>query len=180
MAVREIVKHPSPILGEKCKEVTKFDEQLIALLDDMYDTLVEADGLGIAAPQIGVSLQVAIVDMDDGQPPIELINPVVVASGGEEVDIEGCLSFPGLFGEVERPIYVKVEAQERDGSIYELEAEGYTARAILHEIDHLHGVLFNTKLIRVVPLEELEAIEAEFEAEVEKNIQLLEESQGGK
>lgn len=178
MAVKEVVKYPSPILEKKCEEVTKFDEKLVDLLEDMYDTMAAADGVGIAAPQIGVNLQVAIVDMDDGQEPIELINPVVVAVGGKEVDIEGCLSFPDLFGEVERPIYVKVEAQERDGSIYELEAEGFTARAILHEIDHLQGVLFNSKIIRTVALEELEEMEAAFEAEIEANVEMLEEGLG--
>lgn len=178
MAVKEIVKYPSPILEKKCAEVTKFDGKLASLLEDLYDTMVAADGVGIAAPQIGENVQVAIVDMDDGQEPIELINPVVVAIGGAEVDIEGCLSFPELFGEVERPVYVKVEAQERDGSIYELEAEDFTARAILHEIDHLNGVLFNSKIIRVVSVEELEELEAAFEAEIEANVELLEESQG--
>ncbi len=163
LAVREIVKYPAPILEKKCKEVVKFDRELANLLDDMYDTMVAADGVGIAAPQIGVDLQVAIVDMGDGQDIIELINPEVVAIGGSEIDIEGCLSFPNLFGEVERPYYVKVEAQERDGSIYEIEAEDYTARALLHEIDHLNGVLFNTKIKKIVTLEELEAMEEEME-----------------
>ncbi|AOV08311.1 peptide deformylase [Sporosarcina ureilytica] len=156
MAVREIVKYPSPILEKKCKEVVEFDEKLVKLLDDMYDTMIEADGVGIAAPQIGENVQVAIVDMGDGQEVIELINPVVTATGGSEIDVEGCLSFPDLFGEVERPYYVKVEAQERDGSIYEIEAEDFTARAILHEIDHLNGILFNSKMIRIVDLEDLE------------------------
>lgn len=156
LAVREIVKYPSPILEKKCKEVVEFDEKLVKLLDDMYDTMIEADGVGIAAPQIGENVQVAIVDMGDGQEVIELINPVVTATGGSEIDVEGCLSFPDLFGEVERPYYVKVEAQERDGSIYEIEAEDFTARAILHEIDHLNGILFNSKMIRIVDLEDLE------------------------
>lgn len=156
LAVREIVKYPSPILEKKCKEVVEFDEKLVKLLEDMHDTMIEADGVGIAAPQIGENIQVAIVDMGDGQDVIELINPVVTATGGSEIDVEGCLSFPDLFGEVERPYYVKVEAQERDGSIYEIEAEDYTARAILHEIDHLNGILFNSKMIRIVDLEDLE------------------------
>ena len=116
---------------------------------------------GLAAPQVGEAIQVAIVEVDEEQDVIELINPVVTAVGGSEIEIEGCLSFPGVYGEVERPFYVKVEAQERDGSLYELEAEGYEARAILHEIDHLNGVLFDSKIIRVVDLEELEALEAE-------------------
>lgn len=167
MVVREIVKYPSPILEKKCEEVVKFDEKLATLLDDMYDTMVAADGVGIAAPQIGENIQVAIVDMGEGQDLIELINPVVVATGGSEIDVEGCLSFPDLFGEVERPYYVKVEAQERDGSIYEIEAEDYTARALLHEIDHLNGVLFNSKIIRIVDLEELEAAEEEMMTELE-------------
>lgn len=161
MAIKEIVKHPSPILKEKCKEVTKFDQKLANLLDDMYETMVESDGVGLAAPQIGVALQVAIVEVDEELDVIEMINPVVTAIGGSEVEIEGCLSFPGLYGEVERPFYVKVEAQERDGSLYELEAEGYEARAILHEIDHLNGVLFDSKITRIVTEEELEALEAE-------------------
>lgn len=161
MAVKEIVQHPAPILKEKCKEVVKFDKELAKLLDDMYDTMVESDGVGLAAPQIGVALQVAIVEVDEELDVIEMINPVVTAIGGSEVEIEGCLSFPGLYGEVERPFYVKVEAQERDGSLYELEAEGYEARAILHEIDHLNGVLFDSKITRIVTEEELEALEAE-------------------
>lgn len=159
MAIKEIVKYPSPILEQKCTEVVKFDEKLAKLLDDMHETMIEVDGIGLAAPQVGETIQVAIVDLGEGQDVIELINPVVTAIGGAEVEIEGCLSFPDLYGEVERPYYVKVEAQERDGSLYELEAEDYEARAILHEIDHLNGILFNTKMIRVVPLEEIEELE---------------------
>ena len=153
------MKYPSPILEQKCTEVVKFDEKLAKLLDDMHETMIEVDGIGLAAPQVGETIQVAIVDLGEGQDVIELINPVVTAIGGAEVEIEGCLSFPDLYGEVERPYYVKVEAQERDGSLYELEAEDYEARAILHEIDHLNGILFNTKMIRVVPLEEIEELE---------------------
>lgn len=170
LAIREVVKYPSPILEKKCKEVTKFDKKLAKLLDDLYDTMIATDGVGIAAPQIGENVQVAIVDLGDGQDTIEMINPEVVATGGLDVDIEGCLSFPDLYGEVERPYYVKIEAQERDGSIYELEAEDFTARAILHEIDHLHGVLFNSKIQRIVPLEEIEEIERNAE-EIEKMMQ---------
>jgi peptide deformylase len=161
LAIKEIVEHPSPILLQKCKEVVKFDKKLAKLLDDMYETMKEVDGVGLAAPQVGETVQVAIVEVDEEQDVIELVNPVITAVGGSEIEIEGCLSFPGVYGEVERPFYVKVEAQERDGSLYELEAEGYEARAILHEIDHLNGVLFDSKIIRIVDLEELEALEAE-------------------
>ena len=161
MAIKEIVEHPSPILQQKCTEVVNFDQKLSELLDDMYETMKEVDGVGLAAPQIGETIRVAIVEVDEEQEVIELVNPVVTEIGGSEIEIEGCLSFPGLYGEVERPFYVKVEAQERDGSLYELEAEGYEARAILHEIDHLNGVLFDSKIVRVIDLEELEALEAE-------------------
>lgn len=160
LAIREIVKHPAPVLERKCEEVVKFDQKLAALLDDMLETMKAADGIGIAAPQIGEPIRVAIVDLDEGQDVIELVNPVVTAVGGSEIEVEGCLSFPDLYGEVERPFYVKVEAQERDGSLYELEAEGYEARAILHEIDHLDGILFDSKIIRIIEPEELEEWES--------------------
>ncbi len=156
MTILEIVKHPSPILTAPCKEVTVFDKKLAVLLDDMYETMFENDGIGIAAPQVGHSIRVAIVDFDEEQDIIEMINPVVVATAGSEVEVEGCLSFPGLFGEVERPFQVKIEAQERDGKLYELEAEGYEARAILHEIDHLNGILFDKKIQRIVDPSEFE------------------------
>ena len=156
MAIRSIVTHPNEVLTQKCKEVHVFDEKLGKLLDDMYDTMIASDGIGLAAPQVGEAIQVAIVDLGEGQEVIELINPEVVEIGGSEVEVEGCLSFPDIYGEVERPFYVKVEAQDRDGSLYELEAEDYEARAILHEIDHLQGILFTSKIIRYVDLEELE------------------------
>jgi peptide deformylase len=156
LAILEIVKHPAPILQQNCKEVVKFDKKLAKLLDDMHDTMVAADGVGLAAPQIGEAVRVAIVDMGEGQDIIEMVNPVVTAIGGSEIEVEGCLSFPGLYGEVERPFFVRIEAQERDGALYELEAEDYEARAILHEIDHLNGVLFESKIIRVVDPSEFE------------------------
>lgn len=163
MAILEIVKHPAPILTKKCKEVVKFDGKLAKLLDDMYDTMVAADGIGLAAPQVNEDVRVAIVDLGEGQDVIEMVNPVVTAIGGSEIEVEGCLSFPGLYGEVERPFFVRIEAQERDGSIYELEAEDYEARAILHEIDHLNGVLFDSKIIRVVDPSEFEEEDDEVE-----------------
>ncbi|TQR17444.1 peptide deformylase [Psychrobacillus soli] len=161
MAIRPIITHPNELLTTKCRTVEVFDEKLATLLDDMYDTMIASDGIGIAAPQIGETIQVAIVDLGEGQEVIEMINPEVVEIGGSEIEVEGCLSFPDIYGEVERPFYVKVEAQDRDGALYELEAEDYEARAILHEIDHLHGVLFTSKVIRYVDLEELENEEEE-------------------
>jgi peptide deformylase len=161
MAILPIITHPNELLTTKCTEVKVFDEKLASLLDDMYDTMIASDGIGLAAPQVGETIQVAIVDLGEGQEVIEMINPEVVEISGSEIEIEGCLSFPDIYGEVERPFFVKVEAQDRDGALYELEAEDYEARAILHEIDHLHGVLFTSKIIRYVDLEELENEEEE-------------------
>nr|WP_106784110.1 peptide deformylase [Lysinibacillus timonensis] len=163
MAIKEIVKHPSEVLTRNCNEVTEINDNIIQLLDDLYDTMVEYDGVGIAAPQINVPLRVAIVELGEERHILEMINPTVLEVDGAAVDIEGCLSFPGLYGEVERPTYVKIEACDREGQVYELEAGDFDARAILHEIDHLNGVLFNSKLIRVVTEEELEEMYAEEE-----------------
>lgn len=156
MTIREIVKSPNDILTKKAKKIVKFDRNLANLLDDMYETMLENDGIGIAAPQVGESVRVAIVDLGEGEEPIELVNPEVLQTEGSVIEIEGCLSFPELFGEVERPFYVRVKAQERNGDWYELEAEDYEARAILHEIDHLDGILFDSKILRVVDPSELE------------------------
>ena len=155
------MKHPSEILTTKTKKVTKFDKKLATLLKDMHDTMLDSDGIGIAAPQVGESIRVAIVDLGEGEDIIEMINPEVLETEGSVIDIEGCLSFPELYGEVERPFYVRIKAQERDGRWYELEAEDYEARAILHEIDHLDGILFDSKIIRVVDPSELEHEEEE-------------------
>jgi peptide deformylase len=165
MAILDIVKHPNTVLEQKCETVTKFDKKLGVLLDDMHDTMVANDGVGIAAPQIGQAIRVAIVDFGEGQEPIEMINPELVLFEGADTDVEGCLSFPGVFGEVERHDHVKIKAQERDGSWYELEAEGYEARAILHEMDHLDGVLFTSKITKYVTQEELDAMIAEADAQ---------------
>ena len=114
MAIRNIVKHPNEILEQKCLPITAFDKNLAVLLDDMHETMVANDGVGIAAPQIGVAVRVAIVDFAEGQEPIEMINPELVLFEGADTDVEGCLSFPGIFGEVERPDHVKIKAQERE------------------------------------------------------------------
>lgn len=163
MAIKEVVKYPADILTEKCKEVTEINESTIELLDDLYDTMVEHDGVGIAAPQINVPLRVAIVELGEERHVLEMINPTIIQVDGNEVDIEGCLSFPGLFGDVERPTYVKIEAYDREGRLYELEAGGFDARAIIHEIDHLDGILFNSKIIRTYTEEELEEMYGEEE-----------------
>ncbi|WP_144474830.1 peptide deformylase [Cytobacillus oceanisediminis] len=161
MAVRKIVTYPAEILEQECEKVTVFDKKLAKLLDDMYDTMIEFDGVGLAAPQIDIKKQIAIVDIDDEHGTIEMINPVVLETSGEQTGPEGCLSFPGLYGEVTRPNYVKVKAQNRKGKTFEVEAKEFLARAILHEIDHLHGVLFTTKVSKYMEEADLEELNQE-------------------
>ncbi|CAM3743482.1 peptide deformylase [Mesobacillus thioparans] len=161
MAVRKIVTYPAEILEQECETVTVFDKKLAKLLDDMYETMIEFDGVGLAAPQIDIKKQIAIVDIDDEHGTIEMINPVVLETSGEQTGPEGCLSFPGLYGEVTRPNQVKVRAQNRKGKTFEIEAEEFLARAILHEIDHLHGVLFTTKVSKYMEEADLEELNQE-------------------
>ncbi|TLS37316.1 peptide deformylase [Pseudalkalibacillus caeni] len=156
MAVREIVLYPNEVLEIECEKVTEFDSDLKRLIEDMFETMYEAEGVGIAAPQIGIAKQVAVVNIGTEEAePLEMVNPVVLETVGEEAGPEGCLSFPGLFGEVIRPHSVKVEAQDRSGNSYTIEAEGFLARAIQHEIDHLHGILFTEKVTRYYNEEDL-------------------------
>jgi peptide deformylase len=161
LAIKKVVFYPAEILEVPCKEVTKFDRKLGKILDDMYDTMIEYDGVGLAAPQIGLDMRVAIVDIDDESGTIEMINPKIVTTSGEQTDPEGCLSFPGLYGEVKRPNFVKIEALDRKGRKYSLEAEGFLARAIQHEMDHLDGILFTSKVIRYLEEDELKGVESE-------------------
>jgi peptide deformylase len=161
MAILPIVMHPDPILEKECEKVTAFDKKLKKLLNNMYDTMIEADGVGLAAPQVGVDLQVAIVDIGDDSGTIELINPEIVENDGTQTDLEGCLSFPGLYGEVSRPSSIRVRTYNRKGKLVEFHAKDFLARAIQHEIDHLHGVLFTTKIEKYITEEELERYEAE-------------------
>lgn len=161
MAVRKIVVYPADILEQECERVTVFDRKLGKLLDDMYDTMIEFDGVGLAAPQIGINKQIAIVDIDDAHGTIELINPEITEASGGQTGPEGCLSFPGLFGEVTRPYKIKVRAYNRKGKAFELRAEDFLARAIQHEIDHLHGILFTSKVSRYLNENELEELNEE-------------------
>ncbi|WHY68663.1 MULTISPECIES: peptide deformylase [Bacillaceae] len=161
MPILKVVNYPAEILEQTCKTVVKFDRKLAKVLDNMYDTMIEYDGVGLAAPQIGLDQRIAIVDIDDELGTIEMINPVILETSGEQTGPEGCLSFPGLFGEVTRPNIVKIEAFDRKGRKYTLEAEGFLARAIQHEIDHLDGILFTTKVTRYLEEDELKGVEAE-------------------
>ena len=132
------------ILRKRCKEVTKFDEKLGILLDDMYETMTKADGVGLAAPQVGILKRVVVIDVGNGR--IELINPEIIETEGEQDGAEGCLSFPGLFGNVKRPYKVKVKAQDRNGRKFIVEGEELLARVFCHECDHLDGHVF-TELV---------------------------------
>lgn len=161
MPILKVVNYPAEILEQTCKPVVKFDRKLAKILDDMYDTMIEYDGVGLAAPQIGLDARIAIVDIDDELGTIEMINPVILETSGEQTGPEGCLSFPGLFGEVTRPYFVKIEAFDRKGKKYMLEAEDFLARAIQHEMDHLDGILFTTKVSRYLEEDELKGVEAE-------------------
>ena len=145
MAVRNVLQMGDPILRKKCKLVVDFDERLHTLLDDMAETMYKSDGVGLAAPQVGIIRRAAVVDTGEGL--IELINPEIIETEGEQTDVEGCLSVDGVIGDVTRPYYVKVVAQDRYGNKRELEAEGFMARAFCHEIDHLDGNLFVDKII---------------------------------
>ncbi|NHC39572.1 peptide deformylase [Bacillus sp. MM2020_1] len=161
MPILKVVNYPAEILEQTCKPVIKFDRKLAKILDDMYDTMIEYDGVGLAAPQIGLDARIAIVDIDDELGTIEMINPVIIETSGEQSGPEGCLSFPGLFGEVTRPNFVKINAFDRKGRKYTLEAEEFLARAIQHEIDHLDGILFTTKVTRYLEEDELKGVETE-------------------
>jgi len=153
MAIRIIRKDGDELLRKRSREVEKIDEKIIMLLEDMADTLYDANGVGLAAPQVGVLKRVAVIDVGDGL--IELINPVITSQSGEQCNAEGCLSIPGVWGEVIRPAKVTVEALDREGKKQVIDAEGLLAIALCHEIDHLDGILFKDKVVRFVSEEEL-------------------------
>ena len=146
MALRTIVKDGDPILRKVCRPVEKFDEKLWTLLDDMAETMHEADGVGIAGPQVGIMRRVCLVDCYDEDGVIELINPKIVATAGEQTGNEGCLSVPGKNGVVTRPNYVKVKAYDENMEPFEIEGTELLARAFCHEIDHLDGHLYVEKV----------------------------------
>ena len=140
MAKRRIMTGDAECLYKVCRKVDNFDKRLAVLLDDMAETMYDAEGVGLAAPQVGILKRAVVIDCGDGL--VELINPEILETSGEQGGYEGCLSFPGESGYVVRPNYVKVRAQNRDGDICEYEAEGLFARAVLHETDHLDGLVY--------------------------------------
>ncbi len=161
MALRNILTKEDPTLYKKCRPVTDFNGRLHQLLDDMGETLMGADGVGLAAPQVGVLRRAVVVletNVPEGEEPyiIELINPEIISTSGEQDGAEGCLSVPGEYGMVKRPMDVTVRAQNRFGETFTVSGTGLTARCFCHELDHLDGVIFTTKAERMLTEEELQ------------------------
>lgn len=149
MALREIRVDSDPILRKKCREVLEVTDRIKILVEDMIETMYEADGVGLAAPQIGILKRICVIDIYDETGVKVLINPVIVDQKGEYLDAEGCLSIPGVSGYVQRPAYTKVKAMNLEGKEFFLEGEGLMSRAICHELDHLDGVLFTDKVVEM-------------------------------
>lgn len=154
MGLRKILTDKEPALHKVCRPVEKFDWRLNKLLDDMIDTLVDSGGVGLAAPQVGILRRVVVVDT--GESILELVNPTMIATDGEQEGPEGCLSVPGKYGLVKRPYYAKVKAQDRFGDWFEVEGEELIARCFCHELDHLDGILYTQVMDRFLTNEELE------------------------
>ena len=162
MALRKILTPGDPALTKVCRPVEKFDQRLHILLDDMKETLAQAQGAGLAAPQVGILRRVVVV-VDNQDQMLELVNPVIVHAEGEQTGLEGCLSVPGKFGVVTRPAKATVRAQDRNGNVFEAEGEEIVARCFFHELEHLDGHLFVEHTDRLYTVEELAAMEEETE-----------------
>ena len=153
MGLRKILTTEESVLHKTCKPVEKFDQRLHSLLDDMQETLIDSGGVGLAAPQVGILRRVVLVDT--GEEILELINPTLVETDGEQIGPEGCLSVPEKYGLVKRPYYAKVRAQDRNGNWYEAEGEELIARCFCHELDHLDGIIYTEVMERFLTEEEL-------------------------
>lgn len=171
MALRNIVTVGDPVLTKKCRPVVKFDDRLAQLIDDMKETMRNANGVGLAAPQVGVLRRLVVVDVGDEI--VELVNPEIVSKSEEvQTGVEGCLSLPGEYGVVTRPMYVTVRAQDRNGDWYEYDGEELVARCFCHEIDHLDGHMYTEIAEKMLTPEELEKMVAEsddYEVEIEED-----------
>ena len=166
MALRKIVEVGDSVLTKKCREVTEYNRRLHVLLDDMRETLLDSGGVGLAAPQVGVLRRAVLVmdinrtELSPEEQIIELVNPVIVAADGEQDGPEGCLSYPGKYGMVTRPLNVTVRAFDRNGAPFEVSGTGITARAFCHELDHLEGKMFMSLAERMLTDEEVEQMSA--------------------
>ena len=159
MAILNIVKEGDPLLRKKCRPVTEVTPRILTLLDDMKETLIEANGAGLAAPQVGILRRIALVDL--GEEIVELINPEILETEGEQEEVEGCLSVPDVWGITKRPEWVKVKALNRNGEEFEVEGEGLNARCLCHEIDHLDGHLFTDNVVHILTPAEVEEMMGE-------------------
>ena len=153
MGLRKILTDKDPALHKVCKPMVNFDNRLFKLLEDMKETLIDSGGVGLAAPQVGILRRVVLVDT--GEEILELINPTIIETDGEQEGPEGCLSVPGKYGLVKRPYYAKVRAQDRHGNWFEAEGEELIARCFCHELDHLDGILYTEVMERFLTEEEL-------------------------
>ncbi|MGN1129915.1 MAG: peptide deformylase [Ruminococcus sp.] len=156
MALREIVTEGDDVLTKKCRPVEKFDSRLEMIIDDMIETLHHSNGVGLAAPQVGILRRVVVIEVDPEQGVIELVNPEIIETSGKQVGLEGCLSLPGKWGIASRPLRVTVKAQNRKGEEFTVSGEHLLARAFCHEIDHLNGILYNTVADRMLTPQEIE------------------------
>ena len=161
MGMRKILTDKEPALHKVCRPVEKFDWRLHKLLDDMAETMQNANGVGLAAPQVGILRRVVVVDTGDGV--LELVNPTLLETDGEQVGAEGCLSVPGKYGLVKRPYYAKVRAQDRYGEWFEAEGEELMGRCFCHELDHLDGIVYTEVMERLLTEEELKELYSEDE-----------------
>ena len=159
MAILNIIKEGDPTLRKVCRPVVEITPRILTLLDDMRETLVEANGAGLAAPQVGILRRIAIVDL--GEETVELINPEILETEGEQEEVEGCLSVPDVWGVTRRPAWVKVKALNRNGEEFTVEGEGLNARCLCHEIDHLEGHLFTDAVLHILTPEEVEEMMGE-------------------
>lgn len=153
MALRTVRLDGDEILRKRSREVEKIDEKILTLLDDMVDTMYDKDGIGLAAPQIGILKRLVVIQVDD-ENLYKMINPKITKTSGEDVDTEGCLSVPGRRGLVKRPLNVTVEYTDIEGNLQTLDAEGLLARCVCHELDHLDGILYIDKMIREVEVDD--------------------------
>ena len=157
MGLRKILTDKEPSLHKVCRPVEKFDGKLHKLLDDMVETMKDAHGVGLAAPQVGILRRIVVVNA--GEEILELVNPTLLETDGEQIGAEGCLSVPGKYGLVKRPYYARVRAQDRFGDWYEVEGEELIARCFCHELDHLDGIVYTEVMDRFLTEEELNADE---------------------
>ena len=157
MAILNIIKEGDPVLRKKCRPVEEITPRILQLLDDMHDTLEKAQGVGLAAPQVGVMRRIVIVEIEDKK--YEMVNPEIIETKGKQEEIEACLSVPEKFGLVKRPQWVKVRATDRNGKVYEVSGNGLMARCFCHELDHLDGTLYIDKAIEMYDADDIEDAE---------------------